>query len=69
MAALSKNALEDAAIAMMPRLSPWERMRKLGARVVRMSGSGSAVYGVFRTAAEALAAHDRLPGSIFTWTC
>ena len=70
MAALSKNALEDAAIAMMPQIgSAMERMRKLGARVVRMSGSGSAVYGVFRTAAEALAAHDRLPGSIFTWTC
>ena len=34
-----------------------------------MSGSGSAVFGVFRTAGEALRAADALPGAIFTWTC
>ena len=34
-----------------------------------MSGSGSGVFGVFRTAAEALRAAEALPGAIFTWTC
>ena len=48
---------------------PRQRLRMEGAVAVRMSGSGSAVFGVFRTAAEALRAADALPGALFTWTC
>ena len=68
--ALSGNALEAPSIALMPEIGAvMARLRALGARAVRMSGSGSAVFGVFRTAAEALSAVDRVPGALFTWTC
>ena len=67
---LSGNALEAPSIALMPEIgAAMARLRALGARVVRMSGSGSAVFGAFRTAAEALYAAGRLPGAVFTWTC
>ena len=67
---LSGNALEAPSIALMPEIgAAMARLRALGARVVRMSGSGSAVFGAFRTAAEALYAADILPGALFTWTC
>jgi 4-diphosphocytidyl-2-C-methyl-D-erythritol kinase len=69
MDALSGNALEVPAVAICPEIGAAMRaLRAAGAPVVRMSGSGSAVFGVFRTSAEALAAAEALPGSIFTWT-
>ncbi|NLF29120.1 MAG: 4-(cytidine 5'-diphospho)-2-C-methyl-D-erythritol kinase [Clostridiales bacterium] len=67
--ALSGNALEAAAAALNPEVGrAMDALRNSGARAVRMTGSGSAVFGAFRTAAEALSALDRLPGAIFTWT-
>lgn len=67
---LSGNALEAPSIGLLPEIGQaMERLRSLGAQIVRMSGSGSAVFGVFRTAAEALHAVDNMPGSLFTWTC
>ena len=67
---LSGNALEAPSIALMPEIgAAMANLRALGACVVRMSGSGSAVFGVFRTAAEAMRAADILPGALFTWTC
>ena len=69
MDALSGNALEAPSISLMPEIgAAMARLRAAGARVARMSGSGSAVFGVFRTAAEALRAAEALPGAIFTWT-
>ena len=54
---LCGNALEAPSISLMPEIGAALRaLRALGARVARMSGSGSAVFGVFRTAAEALRA-------------
>jgi len=67
--ALSGNALEAPAIALNPEVGrAMDALRAAGARAVRMTGSGSAVFGAFRTAAEALAALEALPGAIFTWT-
>ncbi len=67
---LSGNALEAPSISLMPAIgAAMESLRAQGARVVRMSGSGSAVFGAFRTAAEALSAADQIPGALFTWTC
>ena len=69
MRALSGNALEAPAIALMPGIAEKiDALYNLGARVVRMTGSGSCVYGVFRTTAEALAACERLPVARFSWT-
>ena len=67
---LCGNALEAPSISLMPEIgAAMAALRAQGARVARMSGSGSAVFGVFRTAAEALRAADALPGALFTWTC
>ena len=67
---LAGNALEAPSIALMPEIgAAMAALRARGARVVRMSGSGSAVFGVFRTAAEALRAAGETPGALFTWTC
>ena len=67
---LCGNALEAPSISLMPEIGAALRaLRAAGARVARMSGSGSAVFGVFRTAAEALRAAEALPGALFTWTC
>ena len=60
---LSGNALEAPARKLMPEIGRvMERLRMEGAVAVRMSGSGSAVFGVFRTAAEALRALADLKG-------
>ena len=69
MGRLSRNALEAPAIRLLPEIAQAMRdLAETGARVVRMTGSGSAVFGVYSTEAEAQQAHARLPGSIFTWT-
>lgn len=65
----SGNSLEQAAISLLPEVaSAMRRLRREGALMTRMTGSGSAVFGAFRTSAEALAAAERIPGAIFTWT-
>jgi 4-diphosphocytidyl-2-C-methyl-D-erythritol kinase len=55
-----KNDFEHAVFGMHPELSAIVRkLRRLGAKPARMTGSGSAVFGVFRTAAEARAAASK----------
>lgn len=69
MAACSGNSLEGAAIALLPEVErAMQRLRAEGAQLVRMTGSGSAVFGAFATADQAQAAAERIPGAIFTHT-
>jgi len=62
-----KNDFENPVFGMHGELSAVVRkLRRLGARPAQMTGSGSAVFGVFRTAAEASAAASRFSaGSAF----
>jgi 4-diphosphocytidyl-2-C-methyl-D-erythritol kinase len=62
-----KNDFEKAVFGMHGELSAVARkLRRLGARPVQMTGSGSAVFGVFHTPAAAQAAARRFPdGSAF----
>lgn len=67
--ALSGNALEGAALRLLPEISPvMAKMREAGAAYVRMSGSGSAVYGVFHTDEEARRAQKKFPSTVFVHT-
>ena len=68
--ALCANALEAPSMRLLPQIGEaLQALRALGARTARMSGSGSAVFGVFRTCAEAMRAAEQLPGALLTWTC
>jgi 4-diphosphocytidyl-2-C-methyl-D-erythritol kinase len=68
-AQLSGNSLEAPAVNLVPEVGECIRMlRAHGARFARMTGSGSCVFGAFRTAGEALAAVDRMGAGTFTWT-
>ena len=61
---LSGNALEAPARKLMPEIGRvMERLRMEGAVAVRMSGSGSTVFGAFESADAAQKAHEALPGS------
>jgi 4-diphosphocytidyl-2-C-methyl-D-erythritol kinase len=67
--ALSGNALEAPAVGILPDVQACiDRLYENGARFARMTGSGSCVFGAFRTAGEALAAVDRMGAGTFTWT-
>ena len=69
MDAAAGNALEKPAIAMLPEVAAAMRqLREAGAQMVRMTGSGSAVFGVFAGDEAARAAAQRLPGAIYTHT-
>ena len=69
MAACSGNSLERAAIALLPEVAEaMERMEREGAKLVRMPGCGSAVFGAFGPEVAARAASERLPGAILTHT-
>ena len=67
--AVSGNALEKAALRLMPEIAgTMQKMRDLGAKYVRMSGSGSAVYGVFDSEEAAKNARERFPEALLTHT-
>lgn len=63
------NALERAAIRLLPAVADtMERMRACGSLYTRMSGSGSAVFGVFETVEKAREAAQKIEGAIATET-
>ena len=63
------NALERAAIRLLPAVADtMERMRACGSLYTRMSGSGSAVFGVFETADKAREAAQKIEGATATET-
>ena len=66
---LAHNDLETPAISLMPEIGQLiEKFRSLGARFVRMTGSGSTVFAAFDSDEAAQAAVAAVPGSIFTRT-
>ena len=66
---LAHNDLEAPAISLMPEIGQLiDRFRSLGARFVRMTGSGSTVFAAFDSDEAAQAAVSAVPGSIFTRT-
>lgn len=66
---ISGNALECAAIRLLPAVADtMERMRACGSLYTRMSGSGSAVFGVFETADKAREAAQKIEGATATET-
>lgn len=66
---ISGNALERAAIRLLPAVADtMERMRACGSSYTRMSGSGSAVFGVFETADKAREAAQKIDGATATET-
>lgn len=66
---LSGNALEGPAIRLLPEIADaMKKMSEAGAKFVRMSGSGSAVYGVFETDEAAIRAKSLFSNAIFTRT-
>ncbi|MDO4828286.1 MAG: 4-(cytidine 5'-diphospho)-2-C-methyl-D-erythritol kinase [Clostridia bacterium] len=66
---ISGNALERAAIRLLPAVADtMERMRACGSLYTRMSGSGSAVFGVFETADRAREAAQKIEGATATET-
>lgn len=67
--AISGNALERAAIRLLPAVADtMEQMRAFGSLYTRMSGSGSAVFGVFETREKAQEAAQRIEGAVATET-
>lgn len=66
---LSHNSLEAPAITLMPEIGEIiEAFRGMGARMVRMTGSGSTVFAAFDTDDQAKAAAAKIPGAIATRT-
>lgn len=66
---ISGNALERAAIRLLPAVADtMERMCACGSLYTRMSGSGSAVFGVFETADKAREAAQKIEGATATET-
>lgn len=67
--ALSHNDLQAPAIALMPEIGRWiDHFRNLGADFVRMTGSGSTVFAVFKDEKAAQNAHQQTPHSILSRT-
>lgn len=66
---LAHNDLEAPAVSLMPEIGESiEKFRSLGARFVRMTGSGSTVFAAFDSDDAARAAAAAVPGAIFTRT-
>jgi 4-diphosphocytidyl-2-C-methyl-D-erythritol kinase len=60
-----QNEFEPVVFAQHPELSVLLRkLKRSGASVARMTGSGSSLFGVFPGAAEVRGAADKLPGSM-----
>ena len=67
--AQSGNALEAPAMELMPEIgAAMENLRRLGASFVRMTGSGSTVFGAFSSETAAQMAADAIPDAILTRT-
>lgn len=67
--ALSHNSLEAPAIRLMPEIGEIiGKFQSFGARMVRMTGSGSTVFAAFDTDEQAAAAAAKIPGAIATRT-
>lgn len=65
----SGNALEAPAVHLLPDVRTCiGRLYENGAQFARMTGSGSCVFGAFRTASEALTAVDKMGAGMFTWS-
>ncbi|MBQ3080097.1 MAG: 4-(cytidine 5'-diphospho)-2-C-methyl-D-erythritol kinase [Clostridia bacterium] len=63
------NALERAAVRMLPEIENEIRaLKDMGALYYAMSGSGSAVYGVFESEKDAKSASEKIPNSFVTKT-
>lgn len=57
-----KNDFEEAVFRMHPQLSAIaKKLRRLGARQARMTGSGSALFGIFESPEQAQTAASRFP--------
>ena len=66
---LSFNALEAPAIRLMPEIGEiLGKFQSMGARMTRMTGSGSTVFAVFDTDEQAQYAASQIPGAIATRT-
>ena len=64
------NALEEPAIELVPEIGRIKaELLSLGAKAACMSGSGSAVFGVFSDSEGAEAARAKLPGVAFSAVC
>lgn len=64
------NALEPAAIALVPKIAEYKkRLTELGALCAVMTGSGSAVAGVFESRDAAQSAAAAFPDADFAFTC
>ncbi len=67
LAALVANDLSDVAERLCPASAALRKgLRSRGALVASVSGSGSAVFGLFETRAAAEAALERLPGAAWS---
>lgn len=70
LASSMQNALEPKAIEFVPRIAKIkEQLVELGAIKAQMTGSGSAVFGIFETEEKATLAHDALTGVDFKAVC
>ncbi len=70
LAPLIKNALEPAAVKICPEIHKLKQMMlNYGALAAAMTGSGSAVFGLFQSLDEAAAAREKLGAEYFTCVC
>ena len=65
--AIARNSLESAAIRLLPAVGEaMDALRDHDAAMVRMSGSGSTVFGAFDSEEKAAAAAKSIPGAVLT---
>ena len=67
---LVENDLQPAAEEMLPEVGHWcARLEEVGARAAALSGSGSAVYGLFADRSAARAAMSRIGSEVDAFLC